>query len=115
MIFILGRKISAPLYAVKNLQRDSMLLVNNARKLLLSLESNDNNRNVEKADGIPGAGAPEETGAAIAEEAVSAAPGDGSIGKREAHIAGTEEVCDIAGQIDKIAARLEKGIKAFKL
>ncbi len=35
--------------------------------------------------------------------------------KKEKHIAGTEEVYDIAGQIDEIAAHLEKGVRSFKI
>jgi methyl-accepting chemotaxis protein len=35
--------------------------------------------------------------------------------RKEVHIAGTEEVYDIAGQIDEIAAQLEKGIRSFKI
>lgn len=35
--------------------------------------------------------------------------------RKERHIAGTEEVYDIAGQIDETAAQLEKEIKVFKI
>jgi len=35
--------------------------------------------------------------------------------RKERHIAGTEEVYDIAGQIDETAAQLEKEVKAFKI
>lgn len=35
--------------------------------------------------------------------------------RKEANIAGTEEVYDIAGQIDEVAIHLEKGIRPFKI
>ncbi|MGE5630882.1 MAG: cache domain-containing protein [Caulobacteraceae bacterium] len=41
--------------------------------------------------------------------------GNEAFKRKEKHIAGTEEVYDIAGQIDEIAAQLEKGVRSFKI
>ncbi len=40
---------------------------------------------------------------------------DGASVRKERRISGTDEVYDIAGQIDEIAAQLEKGIQPFKI
>ncbi|HYE80901.1 MAG TPA: cache domain-containing protein [Clostridia bacterium] len=43
------------------------------------------------------------------------AAGNEASHKKEKYIAGTEEVYDIAGQIDEIAAQLEKGVRSFRI
>jgi len=40
---------------------------------------------------------------------------NGTVTRKELHIAGTEEVYDIADQIDEIAIQLEKGVRSFKI